>query len=68
MGRNVKPRISYEQDATYMGRLAKAVELDDTFSANSKKELIARLNFIHSEFLAHASKQLREASSAKISK
>ena len=65
MGRNVKPRLSYEADATYLGRLATAVELDDKTSHEWKKEVIACLNLVRSKFMSHASKQLREASSQK---
>lgn len=59
MGRNVKPRLSYENDALYLGRLSQAVELDDSTSVEWKKEVVAALNLVRSKFLSHVSKKLR---------
>jgi hypothetical protein len=61
MGRNVKPRISYENDALYLQRLATAVEMDETTSTDWRKEVIGHLTIVRSKFLAHASKHLRES-------
>jgi hypothetical protein len=51
MGRNVKPRLSYEDDARYLLRLCTAVELDEIASAEWKREVIGALNLIRAKFL-----------------
>ena len=67
MGRNVKPRISYEQDALYLQRLIAAVEIDDRASVDWKKEVIASLNDVRFRFLQQASNIAKaSAVSAKI--
>lgn len=61
MGRSVKPRISYEDDARYLQRLSTAVEMDETVSPDWKKEVIASLDLVRSKFLLHASKKIRSS-------
>jgi len=57
MGRNVKPRIDYENDASYLLRLIKAIELDDSVGLEWKRETIANLSSVRASFLEHASKR-----------
>jgi hypothetical protein len=51
MGRNVQVRASYQNDASYLTRLVKAVELDEKRPIAWKKKVIAALNVVVISFL-----------------
>ncbi len=44
MGRTVKIRVSYQDDAAHLTRLVRAVELDTVRPEKWKEEVIAHLN------------------------
>lgn len=58
MGRNVKARLSYEDDARYLLRLATAVEIDEVASPVWKREVIAALNLVRAKFLNRSSRNI----------
>lgn len=60
MGRNVKPRLSYEDDARYLLRLVTAVEMDELASADWKREVISSLNIVRSKFLGRSSRDISQ--------
>lgn len=51
MGRNVQVRASYQNDAGYLTRLVKAIEIDPNRSVPWKKKVIAALNIVIVNFL-----------------
>jgi len=61
MGRNVKPRLSYEDDARYLLRLVTAVEIDEIASPAWKREVIGALNLIRTKFLNRSSRNISQA-------
>lgn len=61
MGRDVKIRDSYQQDAIYLVRLSKAVEADPKRSAEWKRQVIGHLTAASTMMLNDEIKGVKDA-------
>lgn len=70
MGRNVQVRASYQNDAGYLTRLVKAIEIDPGRPVSWKKKVIAALNVVIVSFLQATERDLSnpQGTAAKASK
>lgn len=62
MGRDVKVRDSYQQDAIYLVRLSKAVEADYKRSPEWKRQVIGHLTAVSTMMLNDEIKEVKNAS------
>lgn len=61
MGRKPKIRVSYQNDAGYLVRLAQAIERDDQLDKKHKAELIGLLTSASSLMLKVTSERMAES-------
>ena len=52
MGRDIKLRINYRSDATYLLRILGSVEKDNRFPTEKKREVMRKLREIALEFMS----------------
>jgi hypothetical protein len=51
MGRDVKVRLNYRADSTYLLRIAGSVEKDPRFNRDKKKDIMRSLRYVATEFM-----------------